>query len=77
MTVQQQAGTENEKAYGYQGAEGAWTITKDEFEGHKGFSSDLPSCAGSWREIPINFTYTFDANGDVTGRETYTRKTWP
>lgn len=77
MTVQQQAGTENEKAYGYQGAEGAWTITKDEFEGHKGFSSDLPSCAGSWREIPINFTYTFDANGDVTGTQTYTRKAWP
>ena len=77
MTVQQQAGTENEKAYGYQGAEGAWTITKDEFEGHKGFSSDLPSCAGSWREIPINFTYTFDANGDVTGTQTYTRKTFP
>lgn len=77
MTVQQQAGTENERAYGYQGAEGAWTITKDEFEGHKGFSSDLPSCAGSWREIPINFTYTFDANGDVTGTQTYTRKTWP
>ena len=77
MTVQQQAGTENEKAYGYQGAEGTWTITKDEFEGHKGFSSDLPSCAGSWREIPINFTYTFDSNGNVTGTQTYTRPTFP
>ena len=70
MTVQQQAGVENEKAYGYQGAEGVWTITKDEFEGHKGFTSDLPSCAGSWREIPINFTYTFDSNGNVTGTQT-------
>ena len=77
MTVQQQAGVENEKAYGYQGAEGVWTITKDEFEGHKGFSSDLPSCAGSWREIPINFTYTFDSNGNVTGTQTYTRPTFP
>ena len=77
MTVQQQAGVENEKAYGYQGAEGVWTITKDEFEGHKGFTSDLPSCAGSWREIPINFTYTFDSNGNITGTQTYTRPTFP
>lgn len=77
MTVQQQAGVENERAYAYQGAEGVWTITKDEFEGHKGFSSDLPSCAGSWREIPINFTYTFDSNGNVTGTQTYTRPTFP
>ena len=77
MTVQQQAGTENEKAYAYQGAEGAWTITKDQFEGDKEFSSDLPSAEGSWREIPINYKVAFDEQGNITGTETYTRKTWP
>ena len=77
MTVQQQAGTENEKAYAYQGAEGAWTITKDQFEGDKEFSSDLPSAQGSWREIPINYKVAFDEQGNITGTETYTRKTWP
>ena len=36
-TPQQTTGIAQEFSYAYQGAGGQWVMTKEEFEGHKGF----------------------------------------
>lgn len=52
-TPQQTIGIEQEYSYAYQGADGMWTMTKEEFEGHYSFNSERIGSIGTFWEIPL------------------------
>ncbi len=52
-TPQQTIGIEQEYSYAYQGADGMWTMTKEEFEGHYSFTSERIGSIGTFWEIPL------------------------
>lgn len=52
-TPQQTIGIEQEYSYAYQGADGMWAMTKEEFEGHYSFTSERIGSIGTFWEIPL------------------------
>lgn len=52
-TPQQTTGIAQEYSYAYQGAGGQWVMTKEEFEGHKGFPVVRNGSIGTFWEIPL------------------------
>ena len=52
-TPQQTTGIAQEFSYAYQGAGGQWVMTKEEFEGHKGFPVVRNGSIGTFWEIPL------------------------
>ena len=65
-TPQQTIGIEQEYSYAYQGADGMWVMTKEEFEGHYSFNSERIGSIGTFWEIPL-----------LVGQDRLTLGEWP